>query len=310
MSLIGVDDSYSWPCTILCHKCSRRLPSMKDPKISSSELFFKFRKLYSPSESDILAISSVRSQMAKEIDAYDAEIVQIQRNLEELNRDRDRLKSYADHYGALLAPVRRLSYDALLQIFEEACKQESDLCPSNVLFLLGLVCKRWRNITIDSPSLWSTIVIRLPTKTYFPLPRWRSIHEVVKLQLLRSGRMPLVLRFMSPKLVIVDDYTLDIITETLVTHRFRFREVRGPARAITRLPSGLLASLGSLIMEGYMEDSPYYVFDLPNLHTLTIRDGVPIGCFNLPQHVHTLNLEFRPGEVGAVVYNLSRMQNL
>ncbi|PBK61778.1 hypothetical protein ARMSODRAFT_1025328 [Armillaria solidipes] len=115
---------------------------------------------------------------------------------------------------------------------------------------------------------------------------------------------------MSPKLVIVDDYTLDIITETLVAHRFRFREVRHPARAITRLPSGMLSSLESLIMEGYMEDSPYYVFDLPNLRIFTIRDGLPIGCFNLPQQVHTLNLEFRPGDVGAVVYNLSRMQNL
>ncbi|PBK61779.1 hypothetical protein ARMSODRAFT_860045, partial [Armillaria solidipes] len=90
----------------------------------------------------------------KKIDAYDAEIVQIQRNLEKMNRDRDRLKSYADHYGALLAPVRRLSYDVLLQIFEEACKQESDLCPSNIPFLLGLVCKRWRDVIIDSPSLW------------------------------------------------------------------------------------------------------------------------------------------------------------
>ncbi len=190
MTLIGIDDSYSWPCTILCHKCSRSLPSMKDPKISSSELFFESRELYSPSESNILAISGVHSQMANEIDAYDAEILRIQGTLEKLNRDRDRLKSYADHYGALLAPVRRLSYDVLLQIFEEACRQESDLCSSNVPFLLGLVCKRWRDVTVDSPSLWSTVVIRLPSKTYFPLSRWHSIHEVVKLQLLRSGCMP------------------------------------------------------------------------------------------------------------------------
>ncbi|PBK84103.1 hypothetical protein ARMGADRAFT_943983, partial [Armillaria gallica] len=127
---------------------------MKDPKISSSELFFESRQLYSPPESNILAISGVRSQMANEINAYDAEILRIQGTLEKLNRDRDWLKSYADHYGALLAPVRRLSYDVLLQIFEEACRQESDLCPSNVPFLLGLVCKRWRDVTIDSPSLW------------------------------------------------------------------------------------------------------------------------------------------------------------
>ncbi|KAK0442727.1 uncharacterized protein EV420DRAFT_1074956 [Desarmillaria tabescens] len=307
----GIDDSYSWPCTILCHKCSRCLPSMKDPKISSSGVFLKFRELYSPSELEILSISNLRSQIAEEIDAYDAEILRIQSISEKLNRDRDLLRSYADHYGALLAPVRRLPYDILLQIFEEACKQESDLYPSSVPFLLGLVCKRWRNVTITSPSLWSNIVVRLPSRRPFPASRWQSIHKVVKLHLLRSGCMPLALRFLSSRLVIIRDDGLDIVAETLVAHQFRFREIRGPLRAIARLPDGLLSSVGSLIMEGYMRESNRrYICDLPNIHTLTIRDGVPLSRIDLPQHVHTLNLEFRPGNVGAVIRNLSRMRSL
>ncbi|PBK84079.1 hypothetical protein ARMGADRAFT_944014, partial [Armillaria gallica] len=145
---------YSWPSTILCRKCGRSLPSSRNPTLSSFEHFQNLREGYPPADSEVKSISDVHRQITKEVSAYDAEIRRLQITLENLYRDRDRLRTYANHYGALLSPVRRLPYDILLQIFKDVCTDQYKIHPPRTCLRLGLVCKRWREITLDSPSLW------------------------------------------------------------------------------------------------------------------------------------------------------------
>ncbi|PBK84084.1 hypothetical protein ARMGADRAFT_618959 [Armillaria gallica] len=172
---------YSWPSTTLCWRCGRSLPSSRNPTLSSFELFQNLCEGYSPADSEVKSISDVHLQTTKEVSAYDAEIRRLQITLEKLYRDRDRLRTYANHYGALLSPVRRLPYDILLQIFKDVCTDEYKIHPPRTCLRLGLVCKRWHEITLDSPSLWSTIFIPLR-----PLPRLTprrdALQKIVQIQ--------------------------------------------------------------------------------------------------------------------------------
>ncbi|PBK61806.1 hypothetical protein ARMSODRAFT_896263, partial [Armillaria solidipes] len=100
------------------------------------------REGYSPADSEVESISDVQLQIIKEVSAYDAEIRGLEITLEELYRDRDRLRTYAKYHSALLSPVRRLPYDILLQIFKDVCAAQYKIHPPRNCLRLGLVCKR------------------------------------------------------------------------------------------------------------------------------------------------------------------------
>ncbi|KAK0184188.1 hypothetical protein F5146DRAFT_897529, partial [Armillaria mellea] len=86
-----------------------------------------------------------------------------------------------------------LPYDILLQIFQDVCADQHRIDPLRTCLRLGLVCKRWREITLDSPSLWSTIFIPLRYLSWIP-PRWNDLQKIVQLQQLRSQDSPLTLK--------------------------------------------------------------------------------------------------------------------
>ncbi|KAK0474705.1 hypothetical protein EDD18DRAFT_1056547, partial [Armillaria luteobubalina] len=122
------------------------------------------------------------------------EVARIELTLKQLRIGIDRVQSYALAYGALLAPVRRLPYDILLKIFEDICTVEGfrTIRPPATCLRLGLVCTRWRRVTLVSPSLWSILCVPAALR-----PRtsaeWDSIAKLLHVQYVRSGNMPLTL---------------------------------------------------------------------------------------------------------------------
>ncbi|KAK0434478.1 hypothetical protein EV421DRAFT_1909375 [Armillaria borealis] len=267
--------------------------------VSSSELFHKLRDGRSPLDSEICSISSVRSQVAKEIDAYNTEILQLWQTLLKLQRDRDRLKVYAEHFDALLSPIRRLPYDILLQIFERVCTETFYIRPPVITLRLGLVCKRWRDVTLDTLSLWSNIFIPSPN---IPGYRWTYVYKTVQLQLLRSRQMPLALNVESFQAGKTRAFSL------IMDQLHRVRRVECSAKTLSLLPSSLLDATEQLtITEG---SARVGTLDLPKPQSLAILDFNSLAGAILPQHIHTLNLVFRSGAFDAVIYNLSTMRSL
>ncbi|KAK0442710.1 uncharacterized protein EV420DRAFT_1074475 [Desarmillaria tabescens] len=302
------DDVYSWPSTIICHKCSRSLPSSKDPTLSSSELFQRLHEGYSPAESELKSISGVHSQIVKEVVAYDVEILRLLQTLENLHRDRDRLRTYADHYGTLISPVRRLPYDVLLQIFREVCRKQYNIHAPQMSLRLGLVCKHWRAITLDSPSLWSTITIPL---NFFPWSRWSARDKIVQIQLLRSEQIPLTLEFLT---LDVDDHdhAFNSIVQSLHGQRHRIRQVECSLSALPLLQSDMLEAAEDMVIMGHSCTEPlnHYTLHVPNLRSLTIGDHVPLRRVDIPQHLHTLNLVLRRKDFISVLDSLPGMCKL
>ncbi|KAK0457532.1 uncharacterized protein EV420DRAFT_1748673 [Desarmillaria tabescens] len=71
---------------------------------------------------------------------------------------RDRYNNLVKNLGsckALLAPIRSLPAEILLQIFSLASSHIPD--PFEVPWILGHVCSTWRNISRSSPSLWANL---------------------------------------------------------------------------------------------------------------------------------------------------------
>ncbi|KAJ8095684.1 hypothetical protein PM082_022942 [Marasmius tenuissimus] len=88
---------------------------------------------------------------------------------------------------SLLSPIRKLPTEILRRIFGFACAMDhptSSKSTTMTSLLLSSVCIRWREITLHSPELWSSISIELAEQGIYP----------AKLALERSQQQPLSLR--------------------------------------------------------------------------------------------------------------------
>ncbi|KAJ7201956.1 hypothetical protein B0H12DRAFT_1233624 [Mycena haematopus] len=108
------------------------------------------------------------------IEEYDEEIAKLQSVLNKMVADRAILQNHADSYLSVSSPIRRLSNEMLLQIFEfysgsesprPACEIDWDGLPYTagvgsmycLLQYLGQVCTRWHNLVMGTPVLWAKI---------------------------------------------------------------------------------------------------------------------------------------------------------
>ncbi|KAK7469059.1 hypothetical protein VKT23_003552 [Stygiomarasmius scandens] len=84
---------------------------------------------------------------------------------------KEHLMSVGDNYRALIAPVRKLPTEILLDIFSLLCVDSPGLSITiadngkDIISLptltIASTCSHWRNITLSHPVLWSNISVRL-----------------------------------------------------------------------------------------------------------------------------------------------------
>jgi hypothetical protein len=74
---------------------------------------------------------------------------------------------FASRHASLLGPIRRIPDDVLSVIFG-ACLPSSDdskqppMSRTHPAVVLSHVCRRWRQLSISTPTLWTSIVLALP----------------------------------------------------------------------------------------------------------------------------------------------------
>ncbi|KAF8524913.1 hypothetical protein BU17DRAFT_42455, partial [Hysterangium stoloniferum] len=103
-------------------------------------------------------------------------------------------------YDALVAPIRKLSSELLMEIFEHCTEERPSFSARNCPLLLTHICHKWRRIAHASPRLWTQIAIgtQYPQDTVdhafsanvFPR-RDTRITEPVYFWLKNSGSLPL-----------------------------------------------------------------------------------------------------------------------
>ncbi|KAF9254824.1 hypothetical protein L218DRAFT_409982 [Marasmius fiardii PR-910] len=164
----------------------------------------------SPSPNELATLTGEYEAISRAIPSLDSEITLLQAKLGTLEQQRQELVSSLGVYKSVLNPCRRLPSKILTSIFGLCVKEDvhtrsgvnmlfilgkgGDYCPSSLdtrrsPWVLGQVCRRWRNLVLSLPDLWSAIEIncRQPPKEIFD----PFIERRLSLTLQRSRERPL-----------------------------------------------------------------------------------------------------------------------
>ncbi|KAJ7728882.1 hypothetical protein B0H16DRAFT_1894001 [Mycena metata] len=165
-------------------------------------------------------LSSTLSAITNELARYDTEIARVQKKLDQLVVDRVAFQTRHSDYTSLLAPIRRLPSEILVEIFglcwDSFTPDLSDVDkegPSLVLrgelarlahaplLALSQVCARWYNIALGTPALWARIELEGPLWT--APHRFEDIIALLRSALERSASHPLAI-------TVTNDYTAHV----------------------------------------------------------------------------------------------------
>lgn len=145
-------------------------------------------------KSDLLNLRRTLSQITCNISQAEDEVAR-------MKTQRDDIHSAIRNIETVLHPVRSLPQDILAAIFRSGIPQVplpeypdvededyDSIGPLNPLWALSSVCRRWRNITLSSPRIWSFISLVMDNYEEKPLD---SLLFRLGLQIQRSGNVEL-----------------------------------------------------------------------------------------------------------------------
>ncbi|KAJ7639426.1 hypothetical protein FB45DRAFT_905571 [Roridomyces roridus] len=142
-----------------------------------------------PSSSEITFIRAVESETTARLTRLEDEILRLRHRLDELQAERDQLSAYHSQNLSILSPLRRLPPEVLAEIFSwslpairEMAGTTSDLKKSP--WVLAQVNRRWREVSLSTPLLWSTVCVSYMglDASGFPPP------EMIQAQIDRVGQ--------------------------------------------------------------------------------------------------------------------------
>ena len=114
-----------------------------------------------PSPAQAAEIRRTVQMTEKSISAVDEEIARLEETLFDLQSKRRKMMEYTKAHKALIAPARTLPTELLAEIFT-LCLSENwhdrRFDVRQAPLLLSNICKRWREIALSTPFLWSTLI--------------------------------------------------------------------------------------------------------------------------------------------------------
>ncbi|KAG7087225.1 hypothetical protein E1B28_013207 [Marasmius oreades] len=186
-----------------------------------------------------------------DLKAYNLEINRLKANIMVLESRRDGLTKSVAKYRSLLSPIHRVPEEILAHIFSFCCDENilDSGCPPFVL-TASTVCGRWRDVVLETPSLWSSISIRL--ESFMSREEegytWNShqFTRLVKIFMERSKTAPLDLEFHQYGEALFE--LLEAGLTCLIDHSNRWRSLKmcGPGHPLITLPSAFRRLRGHL----------------------------------------------------------------
>ncbi|KAI3603787.1 hypothetical protein WG66_006743 [Moniliophthora roreri] len=212
-----------------------------------------------------------------------------------LEAERARLKGIVEKYSAILHPLRAMSPEALQSIFQscvECSEQEeprpkSSLVPSGMPWVLGQVCRYWRNLALSTSHLWTSVVLDIRVQSHDRKTQPISSQTLLLgLQTYRSQNLPLTVTIYCERL---KDYSNHPLMVLICARSQQWRSLRieghadmlrGPMSSVR----GLLPSLESMsidLTDGGSYSRPDEMELAPALRALTLHGFTSI---RLPWH--------------------------
>ncbi|KAJ2930329.1 hypothetical protein H1R20_g6784, partial [Candolleomyces eurysporus] len=160
---------------------------------------------YVPSNTELNHLQCLVDERQKSVDTLDREI-------EALTKRRDEHAKFVKEHSALLSPIRRVPNDILSLVFLACLPHNSPsrrltrLSAVHPALVVSHVCQRWRQLSFNTPLLWSIIDIGVPkppdSREYRlddAMAHWQwqmqVIFEMTEFWISRSASCPLTLSF-------------------------------------------------------------------------------------------------------------------
>ncbi|KAJ7628281.1 hypothetical protein DFH06DRAFT_1102817 [Mycena polygramma] len=118
-----------------------------------------------PSDVELPLIRRFLANGPARMDGLNAQIDRLSTTLARLISERDGLAEDLQKYPTLLAPVRRVPYELVCEIFSWTLpytrkpEAERNTVIHRPPLYLGHICGTWRDIAINFPPLWTTITV-------------------------------------------------------------------------------------------------------------------------------------------------------
>ncbi|KAF9058750.1 hypothetical protein BDP27DRAFT_1432348 [Rhodocollybia butyracea] len=172
----------------------------------------------------------------KDIDMYDSEIAHHQEQIMIAQAKKQPLITQHAKLRSLLSPMRRLSNEVLLHIFEYVCEENllqsypwfsnqpplTELTSPAITYLptmaISSVCSRWHVLALSSPSLWANIRVEMYSPAQDKATALVGFVDTVARFLDRSGDRPLSL---SLYLLDTPNYEIEEPLLTMLTQHAR-----------------------------------------------------------------------------------------
>ncbi|KAK6975110.1 hypothetical protein R3P38DRAFT_560359 [Favolaschia claudopus] len=185
-----------------------------------------------PSGCTISTIQNILVLKRVRVHALRDEIEELRRLTAQRLQELEDTENSVDGYTKTLSAIRRLPAEILCEIFVWVLRLTRLLggkSSQHPPWKLGHICRRWRAVAVDYPSLWSTITVYFPTSTLKAQP---ASSQAIATQLSRTRETPFD--------VALDCDNADCITDpdvgksiTMIcshSHRWRSLEVHANAK--------------------------------------------------------------------------------
>jgi hypothetical protein len=125
-----------------------------------------------PTDDEMLDIRAAIKANSRSAQAIDEEIAHILDSVSNLIKKRDAHIDAEKSYSTLLQPIRRTPDDILSLIFQACIPQDRlTMTRTHPAVLISHVCRRWRQLSLSTPQLWSGIHLLLPEHPVRRQPR-------------------------------------------------------------------------------------------------------------------------------------------
>lgn len=168
-----------------------------EPPVYSSLVQRLLRTNEPPLEGEVYHVREILKEAEKDLSHLDDEINRVDAILQELLWQRRRLRKFVDDHAGCISPIRRLSGEILSEIALHAFGRYTD-SPVAVTtdtkkgaWVLGKVCRSWRDAFLSFQSLWS--VVDVSQSTSYRKRKKDPNAELLAELFRRSGEMPLTI---------------------------------------------------------------------------------------------------------------------
>ncbi|KAF7299485.1 hypothetical protein MIND_00898600 [Mycena indigotica] len=294
----------------------------------SSPYQVHFGSNYCPQPDESREIKALVMDLSAHAEQLDAEIAQLQKQMDKFVDERRSIQSQIEGHQALLSPMRRIPVDLLQEIFV-VCLPSERYCAMSAYeapMLLGRVCSQWRTTAFSTPALWSSIHIaepwlngESPAEGYTRVSAMLAARlEAAKQWLDRSGSLPLSISLFLgptygyyPHTLVPDPLPLLHLVLTYAK-RWQTLYLHIPPRELSRLEVLSAGELGTITFDhrdslgnggeiGWGEWNPPKgtLLEAPALRTFNIQ-GITVDVNNFPfpcSQLTSLTLGHRMDEV-------------